>query len=113
MGSHPSPKMTVTARETSQKIYLKRTQLAMKRWQPDLEPGFFITDLSALNKLYQAAKLFLKRPTLATQMALKLTLEEAEQPFYSGEYCLLGGTQGLLGDFFPESAWGATYQSRR
>jgi hypothetical protein len=83
----------------------------MKRWQPDPEPGFFITDLSALNKLYQAAKLFLKRPTLATQMALKLTIDEAEQPFYSGEYCLLGGAQGLFGDFIPEGVWPSSYQS--
>jgi len=85
----------------------------MKQPQTNPEPGLFLTDLSMLNRLYQAAKLFLKRPSLTTKIALKLTIDEAEEPFFSPEYCLLGGARDRLGELIPEKAWPSSYQSRR
>jgi hypothetical protein len=85
----------------------------MKQPQPDPEPRFFITDLSALNKLYQADKVFLKRPSLTTKMALKLTIDEAEKPFFSPEYCLIGGARDRLEELIPERTWPSGYESRR
>jgi hypothetical protein len=63
----------------------------MKR-APNSDPGLFVTDLTVLNKIYQAAKLCLKRPSLTTKMALESTIAEAEQTFSSRQYCSLGGS---------------------
>lgn len=68
----------------------------MKRPQQDPEPGFFITDLTVLNKLYQAAKRLLTRPSLTTHMTLKLTIQEASSHF-SPENFLSAETPGTSG----------------
>ena len=58
---------------------------------PNLEPKLFVTDLAVLNKIYQAAKFCLKRPSLTTKMALESTIAEAEQTFSSPQCWPLGG----------------------
>ena len=47
--------------------------------------GLFISYLSALNRLYRAVKVFLEQPSPTTETALRSTLEEAEQTFFSQE----------------------------
>ena len=57
----------------------------MKPPQPDPEPELFIADLSALNKLYRAVKVYLERPSTTTEKAMRLTLRKAEETFFSQE----------------------------
>lgn len=68
-----------------EKIPPERNKLAMKQPPPDHQQELFLSDLSALNRLYRAVKVFLARPSPTTEMALKLTLEEAEKTFFSQE----------------------------
>jgi hypothetical protein len=57
----------------------------MKQPQQDRQPELFIADLSALNKLYRAVKVYLARPSTTTELAMRSTLEEAEKTFLSQE----------------------------
>jgi hypothetical protein len=74
----------------------------MKQPQQDRRPELFIADLSALNKLYRAVKVYLERPSTATEIAMKSTLQEAEKTFFSQEDRLAQSAEkprrGLLPD---------------
>lgn len=76
----------------------------MKQPQQDRRPELFIADLSALNKLYRAVKVYLERPSTTTEMAMRLTLEEAEKTFLSQEDCLAKAARKPRRGLLPERA---------
>ena len=57
----------------------------MKQPQQDSQTELFIADLSALNQLYRAVKVFLESPSTTTEEAMRSSLEKAEKTFFSQE----------------------------
>ena len=76
----------------------------MKQPQQDRRPELFIADLSALNKLYRAVKVFLERPSSTTELAMKLTLRKAEKTFFSQEDRLAKAAEKPLRGILPDRA---------
>jgi hypothetical protein len=76
----------------------------MQQPQPDRQPELFIADLSALNKLYRAVKVFLERPSTTTELAMRLTLEEAEKTFFSQEDHLAKAAEKPRRGILPDRA---------
>ncbi len=74
----------------------------MKQPQQDRQPELFIADLSALNKLYRAVKVYLESPSLTTEMGMRLIFEEAEKTFFSQEDRLAQAAEKPLRGILPE-----------
>ncbi len=59
------------------------------------QQGIFLTDLATLNKLYQAIKAFLQRPSLTTKSSLQGAIEEAEKTYISQRNLLMQEARNL------------------